>query len=263
MSDVKTIKIELPDALEEPAKALSMPLATNVGTTIGDLWFLALGGVSHKAELRRAKYAIELEKYKKDLEKKLNDIPEERRIEPNTQVVMNALTDSQSCVEEESLRDMFANLIAAACDADKANAVHPAFPGIIKQMSTVDAELLLLLGQDDKFPIVNIRVKLDKGGLTAATNVFIENTDRYSLQMQEAAVACLSMHGLVEVSYRIHFVQEERYAPFKNVPLYASIDQTKLFEAQPNIMISVIGAELEKGQIGLTALGKQFLKVCT
>ena len=132
MADVKTIKIDLPDALEEPAKALSMPLATNAGTTVGDLWFLAMGGISQAAAKRRAKYALELDKYKKDLEKKLNDIPVENRIEPNTQVVLNALADSQSCVEEETLREMFANLIASACDADKANAVHPAFPGIIK-----------------------------------------------------------------------------------------------------------------------------------
>ncbi len=263
MSDEMKIKIELPDALEEPAKALSMPLAENVGTTIGDLWFLALGGVSQKAALKRAKYAHDLEKYKNELERELREIPQEQRIEPNTQVVMNALTASQSCIEEESLRSMFAKLIASACDAEKADAVHPAFPEIIKQMSTVDAELLLILGQDDKFPIVNIRAKVENGGLMAATNVFIENTDRYSLQVQETSVACLVMLGLVEVTYRIHFVNQDRYAPFKTVPLYENIDQTKVFEIQPGVRVPVIGAELEKGQIGLTGFGRRFLNACT
>lgn len=263
MSDEKKIKIELPDALEEPAKALSMPLATNIGTTIGDLWFLALGGISQKAALKRAKYANALEKYKADLEKKLNEIPEERRIEPNTQVVLNALTASQSCVEEEALREMFANLIASASDSEKVDAVHPAFPEIIKQMSTVDAELLMILGQENKLPIVNICAKLEKGNLPAAENVFIEHTDRYSLKTQSAAVACLSMLGLIEASYRLHFVKNEKYEPFKSVPLYVSIEQTNTFEIKPGVHIQVKGVELEKGQIGLTAFGRRFLTACT
>ncbi len=263
MSDEKKIKIELPDALEEPAKALAMPLATNAGTTIGDLWFLAMGGISQAAAKRRAKYALELDKYKKDMEKKLNDIPAENRIEPNTQVVLNALADSQSCVEEESLREMFANLIASACDAGKASDVHPAFPGIIRQMSPIDAKLLQLFRNDSERPIVGIKVYEGDGYLQMFNNIFVSDTSEFSAAVQSATVACLSMLGLVEVSYMQSFTDKSVYNEFLQMPEYLFLKDKKVLVGNQGRVVNISKVELQHGEIWLTELGKRFLKVCT
>ena len=264
MSDVKTVKIELPDALEEPAKALSMPLATNVGTTIGDLWFLAFGGISQKAALKRAKYANALEKYKADLEKKLNEIPEERRIEPNTQVVLNALTASQSCVEEESLREMFANLIASASDSEKADAVHPAFPGIIKQMSSFDARLFQMFADHEGMPLVNIILNFDENGFVRhKTNIFIPDTQTYSAKEQSSTAECLRMLGLVEISFKATIFEPEIYTPFESLPeLIAAKDLKTIAVNSDNNIQEIKSVEIERGSIYLTDFGKRFLAAC-
>ncbi len=263
MSDEKKIKIELPDALEEPAKALTMPLATNAGTTMGDLWFLAMGGISQAAAKRRAKYALELDKYKKDLEKKLNDIPVENRIEPNTQVVLNALADSQSCVEEETLREMFANLIAAACDADKANAVHPAFSGIIKQLAPIDAELLQVFRNENDLPIVGMKLVGDGQHWEIYSNVFLTNTAKYPPLVQASTVACWSMLGLIDVRYDVQFADQSMYDEFLATEEYRELAKTeKLYVAGTEVEYEVKNAELSKGKLILTAFGQRFLKVC-
>jgi len=263
MSDELKIKVELPEALEEPAKALVMPLSTNVGNTIGDLWFVTMGWISQWAAKKREKYAVALTQYKKKLEKKLDEIPENRRIEPNTQVVMNALTDSQSCVEEETLREMFANLIASACDADKANAVHPSFPGIIKQMSPTDATLLQLFRQDAELPIVGIKVWEGDGYLQMYNNIFVSDTSQFSAAVQSATVACLSMLGLVEVSYMQSFTDKSMYNAFLQMPEYLFLKDKKVLVGNQGRVVNVSKVELQHGEIWLTELGKRFLKVCT
>lgn len=58
------------------------------------------------------RYAFELEKYNKELQEKVDDIPIEKRVEPNIQIVVPALEASKYCVEKQELREVFANIIA-------------------------------------------------------------------------------------------------------------------------------------------------------
>jgi len=258
------MEYELPSYLEEPVKELATPVAKEAGTTIGDLWFLALGGISQKANLRRAKYAYELEKYRKELEAELNAVPEEKRIEPNTQVVMNALTDSQSCVEEETLRSMFAKLIASACNEDTASKVHPSFSGIIKQMSPTDAMLLKIFTVKENSPLVNIKMNFldEPGEFNAYKNVIFPDSSLISLEDQAASVDCLSMHGLVSVATDAHLVDDSKYAPFEEMHEYLQLKQSNTVEFFTGEKRKLEKVYLERGIISLTDFGRRFLHTC-
>ena len=263
MSDGFKLKIEVPEVLEDQAKALTMPLAENAGTTLGDLWYLAMGWASQLAAKKRVKHSVALEQYKRELEEKLNAIPEERRIEPNTQVALNALVDSQSCVEEETLREMFANLIVAACDADKANAVHPAFSGIIKQLAPIDAELLQVFRNENDLPIVGMKLVGDGQHWEIYSNVFLANTAKYPPLVQASTVACWSMLGLIDVRYDVQFADQSMYDEFLATEEYRELAKTeKLYVAGTEVEYEVKNAELSKGKLILTAFGQRFLKVC-
>ena len=54
---------------------------------------------------------------------------------------MQALTYS---LDEEHIREMFANLLAADMNADTKKGAHPAFVEFIKDMTPIEAKLLLI-----------------------------------------------------------------------------------------------------------------------
>ena len=55
-----------------------------------------------------------LENYNRELHEKIEAIPNEKRVEPDIQIVAPALEASKYCVEKEELREMFVNLIASS-----------------------------------------------------------------------------------------------------------------------------------------------------
>lgn len=54
---------------------------------------------------------------------------------------------------------MFTNLLGEAMNADSTDA-HPAFVNIIKQLSPDEGKMIKYLYQDDKQPMIKIRIKL-------------------------------------------------------------------------------------------------------
>lgn len=138
MSDNNTnqtslINVELPSSIDHAVENLTKPITTNIGQTFGDLWFLVFGGISQAAENRKLKYANDLENFKEEVESKINEIPEEKRVEPNLQTVAPALENSKYCVESEQLRTMFANLISRSMNKVYSQYIHPSFADILKK----------------------------------------------------------------------------------------------------------------------------------
>ena len=154
---------ELPPSIDNAAKNLTDKPTEQIGQTIADLFYLVLGGISHAAEKRKLKYQYALDEYARELNERIGAIPEENRVaEPKTQIIAQALEDSKYCVEEPDLRKMFVDLLGSACDKTKAEAVHPSFSGIIKQMSPEDAKSLKMFVEQGvfAFDVAKIEVTL-------------------------------------------------------------------------------------------------------
>ena len=134
-NNFSVLNADLPESVDNALKNLTDLPSKNVGQTLSDCWFLVFGGISQLAEKRKLKYAKDLEEFKQSLSSKITSIPKENRVEANTQIVMPALENAKYCVEEPSLREMFANLISSSLDIEKQD-TPPFFFGYIKNHDT-------------------------------------------------------------------------------------------------------------------------------
>lgn len=246
-------------AIGEALSNVTGELSKSVGTTLSDVWYLVFGGISHLAEKRKLKYANDLDVFKKELETKIEAIPEERRIEPGLQVAAPALEKARYCVEEPILREMFANLIASSCDEATFREVQPSFAEIISQMTPLDAQNIALFRKvDGNLPVASYRVHFNKGGFSVLLdNVFLSNPTNIPIERQALSLSSLQRLGLITINYGTYLTDETKYDVFEN-DLTFQMYKTTLPLTSPEIK----EVKFQKGLVSLTPLGKAFLKVC-
>lgn len=142
----KNINISpVPKFMDNALTKITDKPSEQLGNSFSDLFYLVFGGIGQAAAKRKMRYAVELEKYSQELNAKILDIPEEKRIEPDIQVVAPALEASKYCVEKEEIRTLFVNLISSSMNEDKKEFVHPLFTHIIERMSSYEARLFRFL----------------------------------------------------------------------------------------------------------------------
>ncbi|OWF71984.1 hypothetical protein B4903_22605 [Yersinia frederiksenii] len=75
---------------------------------------------------------------------KLKDVPPENLISPKANVAGPALEALRYIGHDESLSNLYANLLASSMNKDTANSTHPSFVDIIKQLTSDEAKLFKL-----------------------------------------------------------------------------------------------------------------------
>lgn len=103
-----------------------------------------------------------LEKTKKILAIKLENIKPENLVSPDSHIAVPALQYISYCMDNEELRDMYANLLANAMNKVVKNGVHPSFVEIIKQLCPDEAKILRHIAQQEGFPLLGIRYENPK-----------------------------------------------------------------------------------------------------
>lgn len=250
------INLELPDFVDKAGENLTAPVTTNAGQTFGDICFLVFGGISHLAEKRKLKYAVELEKFKKELDEKINTIPEEKRIEPNMQTVGPALENSKYCVESEEIRKAFANLISRSMNQDYFQYVHPSFADMLKQMSPLDAQNLLLFKMKKSYPICDVHYeKHDSPGYrTIFHDLFIANCQQDNYELQAQSISSLLRFGLVNIPATSSLADSTLYDEFETNPIYLAL--------KAGIPEEIGKVTLKRKKIDITLLGEAFIRAC-
>lgn len=255
------VEIKVPECLNEAAGNLANPLTQTVGKTMADIWDIVFGGVGEFAERKRILHAHKIEQFKAELNGMVQDIPPEKLVLPDTQVVAGALDDARFCVEKDELRQMFSNLIASSLHADTAEKVHPSFSSIIRRMSPADAQILLRFKGNPRKPIVHFVWKMEAGGTKPAyKNIISSEMSPTVLQQESRSLEVLQSLGLINIDFSRHMINAENYKPLLNNPLYVALskNQEVLFSDIPDIT----GIDHLKGIVSLTDLGSQFLSVC-
>ncbi len=246
--------VDIPDNLTEPANKLLVPLSSAVGNTLKDAWELVFGGFGTYVEKKRLTRQKALEDFRQSLEDKVAAIPAEKLCEPPLAIIGPALDASKYYFEEPELREMFANLIAAAMNGDTASRVHPSFTEIIRQMSPLDAQNLALFTSLE-LPVGEYRLEFSDGNFkTIEYNIFLANPAVSDLVLQAGSISSLARLGLIEVTYEQFLAEDARYSGFTETPLYQVYEQT--FNTDSKHMI------LKKGVVSLTPIGEQFKEVC-
>jgi hypothetical protein len=129
------------------------PVAKETGKTLQ-----TIGKVVNSALLPVRGLVWGIEKFedfiKVKVEKKLEHTPIDEICSPNLSVAGPAFESLKYAGHEETLREMYANLLANAMDINTKDDAHPSFVEIIKQLSSQEAKLLLYLSRKDIFPEV-------------------------------------------------------------------------------------------------------------
>lgn len=183
-------------------------------------------------------------------------IEEDQRLLPNVGFVGATLEDAKY-VDATYMQEMFAQLLAASVNKDKAYLVHPAFVSTIKQLSPLDAHNLSLFKEKTSYPIVKYVVYCPRSGDARVENhitepIFLANEHEVSLERQAASISILDRLGLLKYDY-MGFEKASDYEPFNQTYIAQMLRETNP-EAKE--------IKLYKGQVFLTMYGKDFLEIC-
>lgn len=260
----EAIKGAIPKSVDKAMENLTDKPTKTLGDFVESLVYIACGGVIHLVEKKKLVHAYKLEQFKVDLKARVNSIPKEKLIEPSTQIIMGALTDAQYCVEDEVLRSMFSNLIASSVNADLNKNVHPSFSGIIRQMTALDAQNLLLFAYDNWKPIVKFVLDVEPYGVKPIHElVFLDNPDVQDVFAQATSIFSLAAFGLVTIDFVNSLTPESKYDGFSNVKEYEEmqhfVDEHTVWEEDGT---RTVGRSIGRGLVSITSRGRQFLRVC-
>lgn len=115
---------------------------------------------------------------------KIKVIPEEKLVEPEPYVAIPAMQQLSYCVNNEELRELYANLLVSSMNVDKKWQVHPAFVDIIKQLTPDEAKFIRNLRPFVSInnPLIDVRIEYDETGsgrtiISNFTNVGLDQLD--------------------------------------------------------------------------------------
>lgn len=193
------------------------------------------------------------------LSQKLANTPPEKLVEPEAYVAVPALQAISYSMDNDELRNLYANLLAKAMNIDTKNDVHPAFIEVIKQLSPYDAELLKKLFSNSK-RVVKYKVRMQESESKSSGYDFIDSLlDPSLMEFVDFPTINFSLDNLerlkiVNISDYWFHVPEE----------YAKIDK-HFTENVVNVLTEIYPdapyIKKIKGSIQLTEFGKKFIQI--
>lgn len=244
---VKPAAQEMGKALAEPVKGIS-----RIGRLINaicspiDIWILNKEhSVKETAKL---------------LEKKLEKIPDEEIVTPPNYVFVPALQAISVSIDNEVLRDMYANLLAKSVYAKTSAQAHPAHVDIIRQMDPIDAIIFKSFSEHQfSLPIKEFSIVNKSNDLVLHSNVYLTDYDLYDVHTISVSLDNLIRLGLL-------FKMDNQLF---DESLYDNIDKNpKVVEFCNKEIAKLItdtvnqSAIYENKVLGLTTFGISFYNTC-
>lgn len=266
-NSLKDINVNIvPKCVEKPVENVLDPPSKAIGETLSDVWAIVFGDrISYLRKKSDLKYAAALEQYQKDLASAASKIPPQKRVEPDFQTASQALDDSKYCVENTTLREMFVRLITATMDADTQESAHPAFSGIIKQMSTADAILFRTVYQrfeNGYMPMVTPQLRIGETDkyVTGAFPFWFSGLDIAGCDMYQLSRSFFSLQrlGLMNLMHRISLSNPHEHVFLYKHPALIAVKE-KLATLYPNQELHIM-TENSVGHI--TDFGTAFACCC-
>ena len=264
MSEIKDIIGAISESKAEIVKEVYSDVAKPLVQPTGEIAGLIPRAV--KAALAPLEKWIMQKEYniaetKKLLEEKLKDVKPENIESPEAHVAVPALQYLSYCMDNEDLRDMYANLLANSMNSIIKKGVHPGFVEIIKQLSPDEAKVMKYFAANQKAPTITLRYELkDGGGIDVVRNfsnigelvgceqpldinMYFDNLIRLGLIQASPSLASLT--------------DKELYKPLKEHPVIEEL-------MNPN---KIVKTEYEKASIvegfmSRTDFGEAFCNIC-
>lgn len=194
------------------------------------------------------------------LAQKLEKVGQEKIVEPEPYVAVPAFQAISYSMNNDELRNLYANLLAKSMMSDTKEFVHPCFVEIIKQMAPIDALVFKTIMERKYNPIVDlIYEKRDDSSFvpafaTIATN--ITDIDVAPECIVSMSIDNLLKHHLITLCTDSVYTDEDLYAKILDSEYYKHQQQTHP-DTEDGYKFSCSKYVIEK-----TALGKLFYSIC-
>ncbi|VGQ46778.1 DUF4393 domain-containing protein [Streptococcus pyogenes] len=195
--------------------------ANNHARAIDDLMTLIGFEKIHAwAEKARIKHAADLDDFKHKLAEEILQIATDKLKDPSLNILGPALEASKYHIKQETIRNMFARLIASDIGSSKENLVHSSFVEIIKQLSPLDAQNLSIIFnyKYTDIPVANyyLTYKNGRGMKLAHPDVFLLNPEQNMLDYNSSSLENLRRMGIIEILYNQSKHDEHQYSLLRN-----------------------------------------------
>lgn len=260
---------EMVDVTKEVAKEISKDVYNDAGKPIAKPAGELLGLVPRaiKAALSPVeKWVLQkeynIEETKRLLEQKLEGISPDLIESPDPHIAVPALQYISYCMDNDELRDMYANLLANSMNKVVKNGVHPGFVEIIKQLSPDEAKILKYMSNNHQtIPTISLKYGTrGNGSITIIENFSTagENAGcEFPYQIQKCFDNLCRLGLLYDAKGMTSFTDKTKYEPLKNhkniVPL-ATEEGAKLYGEEK--------FRFDESIIRLTSFGESFCSIC-
>lgn len=244
------------EAVPELYEDVAQPAAKETGKTVA-----LIPRAINAALLPLQQWILEreykLSEIEKLLSKKLEQVGEEKIVTPEAYVGVPALQAISYSMDNEELKNLYANLLAKAMNIDTKDFVHPAFVDLIKQMSPIDAVIIKEINQADITPVIHIFKKEPDNVGQHPIITHITWLTNFTGDLISVSLDNLIRLGLIEIPNDIFYTHTENYDRVKNTPYY-------------KLMYTVVKSTLTDGQeigennsyIKITQFAKLFYDIC-
>lgn len=197
---------------------------------------------------------------KKLLEIKLAKIDPAKISPPEPYVAVPALQAISYCMDNEELRNMYANLLAKSMTDVVRNGVHPCFVEMIKQLCPDEARILRHIAKCGVIPIIDLCAENEKHESIDLMHNFSDVG--YACQCEspnrvDEYIDNLTRLGLLERPAYSSLVDKSQYEPLTQHEMVVGYKEiyTGRFADKPFIRVN-------EGFVRITSLGVAFCKTC-
>jgi len=190
---------------------------------------------------------------------KLEKVPEDRITTPPPNIAGPAVEALKFTGHDETLQDMFANLIANSLDSKTVLEAHPSFVDIIKNISPDEGMILKLFASAQQFPMIDVKLqnKKDRG-----FNILHRNVSQIGVlsgcqhpQLVANYLDNLCRLGILDAPSGRRINDPKAYEKLTSDP---SIEQLKKqFENNETLSVG-----FDQKYIEVTGIGRQFINAC-
>lgn len=200
------------------------------------------------------------------LKEKLNKTPAENIVPPPTIIAGPVFESIRFCSDEIDLREMFSNLLANSMDSESMHMAHPAFVGIIKNLSTDEAKILKYITRNHR---ITAYPAIDQAAHFASNNGQTIIARHVSSIGQSAGCDSLSLTSIyLDNLIRLGILSEsngalvmgEKYSEIEKSTIY--INNVKEIEQMSSHLSEIVTHDPIKKAIIITDFGRTFMDIC-
>ena len=199
---------------------------------------------------------------KKLLEKKLEKVAPEEIVPPEMHIAIPALQAIGYSMDNDEIRDMYANLLASSMQKRVKNDVLPAYTEFIKQLSPDEARILRYIYSSHRgLPVVTLRSENKEGsGIDVVPYFTLLYKIVPDLEMRDPKKTAIFVDNLTRLQllkvYDGNFLTDEsRYYDVENDSALAEVKSTYVHREG-------FSWKFERTFIGITTLGGAFCRIC-